>query len=402
MNLIDWRQQIHRIYTKLYVDFRSPFKTIKNIKRDAMFNLYHITFPSVSNAGDTALSTTVRDIFNGTLGKVSWKLRKASKKVSEAAIRDINKTDAVIIGGHGMFLPDTNANSISNWVFACSENQYDEIKVPIVVFAVGYNFFPGQVRSKLFESNIRKLVERSAFFGLRNGGSVREIQSFLDDELKERVVYQPCPTMVARYLYPDLPAKVKTNKIAFNVALDRANMRMGDMVDTILDQIARAMSEIAHKGYEIHFITHLCVEIPFLKYIKKYSFRFRFHDASTWDAERLMRFYNNMDVVLGMRGHGIWIPFGVNCQIISLGNQNKTKWFLEDINALDWYIDITDEPERLSERIVERFTEIHEVNGEDTNRRLHEAQDRLWEITRRNMDTIYRIIKREGLELCQN
>lgn len=39
-----------------------------------------------------------------------------------------------------MFLPDTNANSISNWVFACSENQYDEIKVPIVVFVVGYHF----------------------------------------------------------------------------------------------------------------------------------------------------------------------------------------------------------------------------------------------------------------------
>lgn len=395
--MIDWVQQMHRVYTRIYIDFRTPVKVLENARKDAALCLFHISFPSVSNAGDTALSTAVRDLYNKTFEKVSWKLFKASRKVSEAVIREINKTDAVIIGGHGMFLPDTNANSISNWVFACSEKQYDEIKVPIIVFAVGYNFFPGQRRSKLFESNVRKLVERSAFFGLRNGGSIREIQSFLDDDLKERVIYQPCPTMVARYLYPDLHPKSNSNKVAFNVALDRANMRMGDRVNTILDQIARAMCNIAQKGYEVHFITHLCAEISFLKCMDKYSFRYQFHDASTWDIGRLMRFYNNMDVVIGMRGHGIWIPFGVNCQIISLGNQNKTRWFLEDINALDWYIDIIDEPETLSERIVQKFTEIHEVHGEETNRRLHEAQDKLWEISCRNMNIISKIIKKRGV-----
>ena len=245
----------------------------------------------------------------------------------------------------------------------------------------------------MFESNVRKLAERSAFFGLRNTGSVREICSFLGDEdLKKKVVFQPCPTMVARYLYPELPPKVQTHRIALNVALDRAKMRMGDNTDLILDQIAQAMYHLSQRGYRVSFITHMCTEIPFLAYLKKYPFCFDFVDAAAWDIGKLTRYYNQMDVVIGMRGHGIWIPFGVNCQIISLGNQNKTKWFLEDIDALDWFIDITEEPERLSERIVNKFIEIHEKNGKETNTRLIEAQKNLWEITCRNMVEIEKAI----------
>ena len=99
-----------------------------------------------------------------------------------------------------------------------------------------------------------------------------------------------------------------------------------------------------------------------------------------------------MDVVIGMRGHGIWIPFGVNCQIISLGNQNKTKWFLEDIDAMDWYIDITEQPEILGEKIFDKFVEIHEVNRQETNDRLLKAQQNLWQITCSNMEKIKRIL----------
>lgn len=390
---------IHKAYTKIYINLRKPLKIINGRKKKAKWNISHVTNFSVGNAGDTVLSTVIRDMFNQFLGTIDWNIKKVTAKVDRRYIDSLNKSDAVIIGGHGLFIPDTNANNISNWEFACSELQYGEIKKPVIVFAVGYNYFNGQERSKLFESNVRRLVEISVFFGLRNQGSVREIQSFLNDDLKEKVVYQPCPTMIARYLYPELPQKKKTGKIAFNIALDRSNLRMADKTDVILTQIAMAMCQLSKKGYEIYFVTHMNTEIPFLRYLYRHHFTFHFNDVSTWDARKLMTFYNDMDVVIGMRGHGIWIPFGVNSQIISLGNQKKTKWFLEDIDALDWYIDITDEPEKLSEKIMEKFTEIHEVHGEETDRRLYEAQGRLWEITCRNMDTIHRIIEREGFEL---
>lgn len=364
-------------------------------------HLAHVTLWSTGNVGDTMLSTCLRKLFNRELGAASWDLMDLCGNVDRQYIEELNKCDAVVIGGHGAFLPDSHPNNISNWEFACSEEKYDEITSPIIVFAVGYNYFQGQERSKLFESNIEKLVERSAFFGLRNRGSVREVQSFLPEELREKVVYQPCATMISRMLYPSLGAKKRTGKVAINVALDRLDMRTGENSELILRQIANAAAVLASKGYEIHFVAHMDLELAFIPYLRECGCKFRLHAASTWDTFRATHFYNNMDVVIGMRGHGIWIPFGVNCQIISLGNQMKTKWFLEDIQATDWFIDINAHPETLSQQIVSKFEEIHELHGEETDARLIRAQQELYDITKENMALIRKIILGGGYYLAE-
>lgn len=387
-----YRKKIRGAYSRLYLFSRKQWKRLNSVKHRYSIKLAHVTFYSVGNTGDTVLSTCIRDLFERELGHISWRLMDLYGDVDGRYIGKLNATKGVIIGGHGAFLPDTYPNDISNWEFACSSQQYDEIRPPIIVFAVGYNYFQGQERTRLFEENIKKLVERSAFFGLRNRGSVREIQSFLPETLREKVVYQPCPTMISRKLYPELPEKRKTGKIAFNVAMDRAGMRMGRKIDVILEQIASAVCMLERKGYETHFVAHMDIELEFIPYLQRLGSSCRIHAASTWDVFRATKFYNEMDVVLGMRGHGIWIPFGVNCQIISLGNQMKTKWFLEDIHALDWFIDINEQPERLANRIVSKFEEIHEVNGEETDIRLHRAQEELYRITMENMARIKRIL----------
>lgn len=380
------------IYVRTYIAFRKINKKFVCKRLDSDLKLSHISMYSAGNMGDTVLSTCIRDLFAKELGTVSWRLMDLCGDVDDKYIKRLNETKGVIIGGHGAFLPDTHANDISNWEFACSAEQYGEIKSPIIVFAIGYNYFHGQERTQLFESNITKLVEQSAFFGLRNRGSIREIRSFLPEKLREKVVYQPCPTMIARMLYLELPEKKQTGKVAFNVAMDRADRRMGKNVDVILDQIARAVCALEQKGYETHFVAHMDIELNFIPYLRKLGSSCRIHAASTWDISHAARFYNDMDVVIGMRGHGIWIPFGVNCQIISLGNQMKTKWFLEDIHATDWFIDINEQSEKLSSKIVSKFEEIHEINGEETDARLHRAQQELYAITMTNMEQINRIL----------
>ena len=90
------------------------------------------------------------------------------------------------------------------------------------------------------------------------------------------------------------------------------------------------------------------------------------------------------------------IPFGLNCEIISLGTHDKLKWFLEDIDALDWYIELNEETESLKDRILETFIRVHEVEAELTQKRLVEKQDELWRITCGNMEIIKSILKRNG------
>ena len=111
--------------------------------------------------------------------------------------------------------------------------------------------------------------------------------------------------------------------------------------------------------------------------------------------DKLLNIYNNMDVVIGMRGHAQMIPFGLNCEIISLGTHDKLKWFLQDIDAMDWYIDLQKE-RNIKEKILDTFTNIHEVHYDETKKRLNEQQEKLYHITENNIKQIFNILSKAG------
>ena len=388
-----------RVLIRYTLDHRQTKKALKQRKAELRSRwshpgarkITHISLFAVSNAGDTVLSECTRKLFEHELGGIDWNLVPMFETVTDEYVGKINRTDGIVLGGGGLFLPDTNANTASGWEWACDSKYYGRITSPLAVFAVGYNFFSGQERTRLFEDNVNALLKRADFFSLRNDGSIREVKSFTDAELAGKIRYQPCATMVARYLYPELPPKKTTGRIALNVALDRADRRLGGREETVLTQIARSMKQIAQRGYEIHFITHCDWEIRFIKYLDREKVPYRYHHATMWSAEEIIRFYHDTDMVIGMRGHGIWIPYGLNCHILTLGNHNKTRWFLEDISAMDWNVDLTQDPEHLADTICRKFTEIHEEKCEETTRRISHTQEEMWRVTCENMKEIRRL-----------
>ena len=380
-----WRYLIDRHQSKKSFE-RQKERLAQACRHPGSPKLAHVTIYSAFNAGDNVLSECVRRLFEMKMGPIDWELIHLFDPVTDATVARMNDTRGIIIGGGGLFLPDTNANEVSGWEWACDKRYYSMLTSPVFVFAVGYNYFKGQKREAFFEENVNALVRMADFFSLRNQGSIQEVRSFIDRDLWEKIEYQPCATMVARYLYPDLPAWTETGDIAFNVGMDRIEKRMGGQYELVLTQIAHSMKLLAQKGYKLHFITHCDSDIRFIRYLDREHFKYEYHHATTWETRRVLEFYNQMDMVIGMRGHGIWIPFGLNCHILALGNQNKTRWFLEDIGAPDWNVELLTEPDTLCERILKKFEDIHEKNGSETTRRLMEAQQRLWKLTCENLE----------------
>lgn len=386
--------QLHaeKARTRLALKCLQIKKKAKYLPLRSDFTLCHVTCYAVGNAGDTVLSECVRRTFAQGFGvPIDWRLESPYQPVDARLIRRINAMRMLIIGGGGLFLPDTNENSISGWQWACSKEALREIKIPIVLYSIGYNYFRGQQPNALFIDNLNAFVEKSVFVGLRNHGSIEAVRTLLRESLREKVVYQPCTTTLIRRIIPELPEKKESGKIAFNFAFDRADMRYGRNQEEILLEVVRAMYQLRDKGYDIYLIAHCMNDLSILLKIRD---RRRIHavNATAWDLGRLTRFYNGMDVVLGMRGHAQMIPFGVNCQIISLGSHEKMRWFLEDIGAEDWYVELTSDIPTLSERIVDKFEEIHERKGSESTRRIIQAQDKLMEITKENMRMIKSLV----------
>lgn len=348
----------------------------------------HITYCVAANAGDTLLSKCVRKY----LQYDKWNIKNVSEKVDDKLICEINQGKGLLIGGGGLFLPDTNANKISGWQWAISEEQLAEIKVPIVVYSVGYNYFKGQENTELFCKSINQLVEKSQFVGLRNRGSVASIQNILRDDLKDKVCYQPCTTTLISKIY-SINKKRETGIIGINIAFDREERRYGDNRKQILMQIAQAVSWIEKRGYKIWYLVHCDMDLRFLPFLDNENVSYVVKRLTNSLPHETIDCYKKIDLVLGMRGHAQMVPFGVGCRIITLGSHDKMRWFLEDIDALDWYIDVNEDIECLAERIEDVFKRVNEQDAKKTDERLVYQQEKLWMISCENRERILQIIK---------
>lgn len=347
----------------------------------------HITYCFVSNAGDTVLSQCVRRF----LGFRKWNIMDVSQKVDQNLIEEINKSDILLIGGGGLFLPDTNENSISGWQWAISKEQIDQIKVPIVIFSVGYNYFRGQTNSELFTSSLNHIVRKAAFVGLRNKGSVEVIKELVDDSLKDKILYQPCTTTLISKIY-GVYSKRNTKVVAFNIAFDREERRYGDNKEVILSQVAMAARLIEEKGYEIVYVAHSDGDLRFLPYLNKAGVNYKVKNLTQSFPGEVIRFYKHIEIVIGMRGHAQMIPFGVGVKIISLGTHDKMRWFLQDISMEECYINLNEECDKISNRIMKIFSDIVIKYAEEMDMKLRNEQERLWEISCENKKEILHLL----------
>lgn len=376
------KQFLIRIRNEIYI-----FKEERGLGGKSCY-VSQVTHCVGANIGDTVLSHYTRRLFEKNRIVNKWNIITVEKPVNNGTIDSINRGNALIIGGGGLFLPDTNKNSASGWIWAIETDQINELEKPIVIFAVGYNFFRGQKIPEAFIDSLNHLIERAYFVGLRNSGSIECVKNLVHDELKNKIVYQPCATALIKKIDPKIKCTCRTDLIAFNVAFDREELRFNDKQDIILDQIALSASVLSKRGYKIIYVAHCSDDMKFVKYLESYKFDFRIVNLSyktTWSA---IEFYRNVSVVIGMRGHAQMIPFGLNRQIITLGSHDKMRWFLQDICADDWYVELQDSIFTIKDRIIDIFIKNHEIDYEKTNRRLLDQQNKLWKITKNNIRKI--------------
>jgi len=352
----------------------------------------HVSYYSGwENAGDTVLSKCVRKFFHKKNGR-GWNLIKITDPVDSKVISKINRSDYLIIGGGGVLLPDSNLNSISGWQWAIDAKYLREIKVPIIVFAIGYNFFKGQKNTELFVKSLETLVRKADFFSLRNHGSIQKVRALLPEDLHHKIGFQPCPTTIIRNLYPKFPSKKQSKFVGINIAYDRYERRYGKDMYLILDQIAIALKKIEDKGHHIINVCHLENDSKFEISLERRNVHFSTVNLQYKLPKEVYKFYNGIELMIGTRGHAQMIPFGLNTKIISLGAHDKLRFFLEDINAIDWYIDLHSNQHDLSNLLLKKFNEIMNEKKTEVENRLINEQEKLFNQSLENLHEIEKIL----------
>jgi len=338
------------------------------------------------NAGDIVLPVTTRDTITRAWG-VRWRARHAHRVVDDRTVDELNATAGVVVGGGGLFLADTNPNALSGWQWSCSLDALRRIDVPIAVMAVGYNRFRGQGDfDPVFTEHLAALADQSTFIGLRNSGSVQAVRERLPAELHEKVRLQPCTTTLLADLYPDRASSLpRPPVVSFNCAFDRTPLRYGDRVDEVLGAVARAAGVVGRDA-RIRFHSHDPSDVAMLGYFAEHGVAVEHVELFGQPADRILRAYEDVTVSVGMRGHAQMIPFGLRRPIVSLASHDKLWYFLDDIDARDWGVELR-EDEGLTERIV-ALVHGHLDDPAAAQARITGAQRRLRAATDGNLDDL--------------
>ncbi|GAB2867917.1 hypothetical protein GCM10027074_39450 [Streptomyces deserti] len=347
--------------------------------------LAHVAFymDRQGNAGDKLLPETVRLAFGADTTTRRWHSVHAHRLFDRAALERVNARRGLVIGGGGLFIPDTMPNGNSAWQWNVPDEHLRGIDVPIMVYAVGFNAFDGQsYRAGRFHASLRLLVEKSAFFGLRNHGSIEKVRALLPAHLHDKVRFQPCPTTVSRQLVPGWsdPA-YREDTVLLNAAYDRAGLRFGHDYGHFLAEIAKAVRAIgAHT--EVRCVAHsLDDERIAFDLRREYGISLPVIPMYDFDNDTIRETYAKTRLVIGMRGHAGMIPFGVGTPIISLISHPKMAYFLNDIERPEWGVSVHDR--NLGAVLTEKAVDMLDHHAA-TVADVHDRQQPLWKVTEAN------------------
>ncbi|MFD7561772.1 polysaccharide pyruvyl transferase family protein [Streptomyces tendae] len=372
----------HAWYTRTRPDVPGP----RRPEGAAAEQLAHVALfaEGRENAGDRVLPEAVRLCFGADTGPGRWHPQPVHRLVDEATLEELNARRGVVVGGGGLFLPDTSPNGNSHWQWNVPDELLARLTAPLAVFAVGYNVFDGQrYRRGRFAQSLRVLVERSVFFGLRNHGSIERVRELLPDSLRDRVRYQPCPTTVARHLVPGWtdPAE-RSDTVLVNCAYDRAGLRFGHDYGHFLAQLAAALRTLRDRA-DVRYAAHMPADERFVHDLRReHGIALPVEQLYAMPNDAIRDLYRRARLVIGMRGHAGMIPFGCGTPILSLVSHPKLAYFLTDVGHPEWGLSVHDR--RLGPRLAERASALlddHAAAVAD----VHGAQEALWRTTRSNI-----------------
>lgn len=381
-------ENIHPIANQLYraIFNRKKYSLLKPRVKQSNKKLTHIAYFARSNAGDILLPVTLRDLFDYE-AKNNWRKQHVHQLVGPNEVAAINKSNGLLIGGGGLFIRDTNKNAQSGWQWSCNIDQLRQIKVPMALFAVGYNRFRGQADfDPIFHEHLQLVAEKSVMIGMRNWGSVNKVKEYLPETLHHKVKFQPCMTTVTSRLYPEIGRRKPDEApfISLNCAFDRSHLRFGEQLGETLTNLALAMKDLS-KIVPIQYYAHCKEDEAFLPFMDSLEVEYKVLRLYNVSPKAVVEAYSKPLVALGMRGHAQLIPFGCERPIVSLISHNKLKYFLDDIDANKWGIEIKDPDLRTN-----LYTMVKEIldNMSECEQEVFNKQETLWQISLDNVAEI--------------
>tara|TARA_R100000152_G_C6780097_1_gene212462 strand:+ start:2949 stop:3971 length:1023 start_codon:yes stop_codon:yes gene_type:complete len=308
---------------------------------------------------------------------------------AKGVFRDLQENhniDMLLIGGGGLI---ENKTSYKNgWKLPFTKEVLSEIKVPIVVFAAGINYFYNfETLSEISKQEVINLCEASSLFSLRNDGSIEIFKTFSDLEVEEL----PDPGLLFDHDIFKFERKEKVVNGFFQPAWNRnAKQTRGRRLD---NKNISKINDFCFKNQLVSFChTKKDYFFPWnneKKYvIDKEEFPEICKFTNTW---RVAKYYHSYDFSVAMRGHGQLMAIGLNLPSIYLSTQPKVLDFSQkngfsqytvDIRKDDWHQQLEEKTKLLKndKDFLEQWYDIRDRNMVKYRSEINDFCKKIWEL----------------------
>lgn len=355
------------------------------------------------NYGDRILQKANSDLLKEKIQNIDIVYINCQKTYFSPQLIDYMNKDAdmLFIAGGGLIFNRPQDKSYSGWQWNIRQDDLRRINIPIVVNAIGYNKFPHDnagFKSGMWE-HIQETIDKSMLFSVRNNGT---LQTLKDNGINiSKVCITPdCGMFIKpeKFLHPIF--KTDGPKIGLNWATDRANQRFNNDGVNKLKLVLDFCKYLTIKyNATIYLLEHLMpnelnekTKIETRKLFKEIlqekgriiydELNQELYPMFDYNAPFFADIYKQMDLVLGKRGHSSIVSFGMNTPFISLGQHNKVKWFLEDLNMSDCIVELKDTDEDDMNKLNLIFDRIFDnaIYKDDMKHKLSDqkAKQQLW------------------------
>lgn len=359
-----------------------------------MKRIYHYCGP-LRNVGDQALVESIRTnllkLSDKPIHFITQDL-KLNQPINNEIVNYINNyTDMLLVGGGGMIMPGDGFDTESGWQFNISIENLLKIKVPIVVYAIGYNMFPGDKNINTQTVTHLQTTQRlSKLFSVRNNGTKDKLVK-LGLKVAEVV---PDPGMFVESTNVTLPGIKSTDKlVCINWAGDRVEKRwLNSDYGTTISAFISALRQVQkHTPFEILFMNHVFKYDTYWASILGSILRQHWHsleDMHPWlypeqqvYAPYIAGIYKRADVSIGMRGHACIIPWGQGTATIAFGSHPKTSFFAKDTGC--FYVDFQ------CNNLIYSLTKALNEGQPDQQQKLAEFRQVFDDFNKRALEVLY-------------
>lgn len=344
------------------------------------------------NAGDVMIVYAQHRLFDRLLGPQRWVDENHKRKVMSADVARINSdAKAIVVGGGGILLPDRHRkipNTDSDWLWNISLENLRAFSKPLIGFAIGYNRMKGQDDFRpYFNKHISETVDRSVFFGMRNTSSIDKLLPYLPARLADKLTLQPCPTNLMSITEPERWAAKRDPKkksVVFVLFMGFKTLGLIEKQENIR-RVARLARQLAKRDWDIHIATHTIDELDALPAFELEKVPFKHTMLDMLSREAVVQYYRDKSLVIGMRGHGVMLPYGIGVPVMGIINHHKVRYFLEEVKLGDQTVDLEDPH---MEGKVNELVLAFENDRDAFHRRIDAEKPRLWNQTLKNFELL--------------